>query len=151
MEKGDVVITNHPRFGGSHLPDITLVSPVYFGNSLIGYVANRGHHAEVGGTRPGSMPPDAMSLEEEGVVISPMYLVKNGKTRWKEVEAIFKKARYPTRALQENLADLNGVLASIRLGGDELKMLAEKYTVQKLKRYMDKIRKHAHESLMDAL
>ena len=151
MEKGDVVITNHPRFGGSHLPDITLVSPVYFGNSLIGYVANRGHHAEVGGTRPGSMPPDAMSLEEEGVVISPIYLVKNGKTRWNEVEAVFKKARYPTRALQENLADLNGALASIRLGVAELKMLAEKYTVQQLKRYMDKIRKHAHESLMDAL
>ena len=73
---GDVIITNHPAYGGSHLPDITLIKPIFVKKDLVGFVANRAHHAEVGGIRPGSMPSNAVCLEEEGVVISPTYLVR---------------------------------------------------------------------------
>jgi 5-oxoprolinase (ATP-hydrolysing) len=66
MRAGDVVITNHPAFGGSHLPDVTLIKPVFWKKILIGYVATRAHHAEIGGKKPGSMPADAKTLEEEG-------------------------------------------------------------------------------------
>jgi 5-oxoprolinase (ATP-hydrolysing) len=82
IEKGDVIITNHPKYGGSHLPDVTLVSSVYSSdNQLIGYVVNRCHHSEIGGIRPASMPPYSTNLAEEGVVIPPMYLViENDRT-----------------------------------------------------------------------
>ena len=83
---------------------------------MIGYVANRAHHAEIGGKRPSSMPHDARSLLEEGVVIEPTYLVKNGVVQWEEIKRLLIKSKYRTRALEENLADLNAALASIRLG-----------------------------------
>ncbi|MCP4709483.1 MAG: 5-oxoprolinase, partial [Planctomycetes bacterium] len=75
---GDMIVTNHPAFGGSHLPDVTLIQPVFYEGQLIGYVANRAHHAEIGGVRPGSMPPRARHLIEEGVVIPPLYLYRQG-------------------------------------------------------------------------
>ena len=86
LQEGDVVITNHPAYGGSHLPDVTLIKPVFYNSRLIGFVANRAHHAEIGGKKPGSMPVDATTLEEEGVIISPTYLVKSGKANWKKIE-----------------------------------------------------------------
>src|SRR4051794_34211248 len=84
MEPGDVVVTNHPAFGGSHLPDVTVVTPVHEEGSgeLLGYVASRAHHAEIGGSRPGSMPPGARRLIEEGVVIPPTHLAHHGELRW---------------------------------------------------------------------
>src|SRR5436305_6920667 len=81
MGPGDVVVTNHPAFGGSHLPDVTVVTPVYEeadGGALLGHVASRAHHAEIGGSRPGSMPPAARRLSEEGVVIPPFLLLRAG-------------------------------------------------------------------------
>jgi 5-oxoprolinase (ATP-hydrolysing) len=86
MSAGDVVITNHPGFGGSHLPDVTLIKPVYYAKKRIGFVASRAHHAEIGGTRPGSMPADAVSLQQEGVVISPTYLIRSGTPQWEDVD-----------------------------------------------------------------
>ena len=84
---GDVVLTNHPKYGGSHLPDLTMMAGVFDDqDTLIGYVINRAHHAEIGGKRPGSMPPDAKNLEEEGVVILPTYLVKGGTYQWEAIE-----------------------------------------------------------------
>src|SRR4029079_12025673 len=89
--EGDVVVTNHPGFGGSHLPDVTVVTPVYEDEeggtllgTLLGYVASRAHHAEIGGIRPGSMPPGARRLIEEGVVIPPTYLIRRGEPRWEQ-------------------------------------------------------------------
>src|SRR5215213_8478456 len=89
LEEGDVAVTNHPAFGGSHLPDVTVVTPVHDGTgTLLGYVASRAHHAEIGGTRPGSMPPDARTLAEEGVVIPPTLLVHGASARWEEMRRI---------------------------------------------------------------
>jgi 5-oxoprolinase (ATP-hydrolysing) len=123
---GDVIVTNHPAFGGSHLPDVTVVTPVHEdGGALIGYVANRAHHAEIGGSRPGSMPPDATRLQEEGVVIAPFRLVETGVARWEAMEAILMAPPYPTRALADNLADLRAQVAANQRGAWLLRQLVE--------------------------
>jgi 5-oxoprolinase (ATP-hydrolysing) len=143
LEKGDVVITNHPGFGGSHLPDITLIKPVFYAGKRIGYAANRAHHAEIGGKTPGSMPADASQLSEEGVIISPTYLVRRGKPRWESIRKIFTGADFPTRLLEENLADLNGALAAVNFGEQSLISLCKKYGVTTVKRSMSLLRTHA--------
>lgn len=151
MRDGDVIITNHPAFGGSHLPDITLIKPVFFERELIGYVANRAHHAEIGGKQPGSMPADATCLEEEGMIISPMYLVKRNRPQWKDVERKFSSARYPTRALQENLADLNAALASVTLGENALKNLCKQHGFLVVKQYMQFLKTHAAQIMREKI
>ncbi len=144
MEEGDVVVTNHPAFGGSHLPDVTLIKPVFYKHQLIGYVANRAHHAEIGGKKPGSMPVDAVSLEEEGVILSPTYLIKKGSARWNELRSLFENAKYPTRLPEENMADLNGALAAVNLGEKLLQEMCLAFTSDEIARYMKKLREHAH-------
>ncbi len=114
---GDVALVNHPGFGGSHLPDLTVVSPVFAGSGdCIGHVVNRAHHAEIGGTRPGSMPPDATRLVEEGVVIPPMKIVTAGVPAFEVFEEMLRRAPHPSRAVADNLADLAAQLASNELG-----------------------------------
>ena len=121
--EGDVALVNHPAHGGSHLPDLTVVTPVFDEGRLLGYVANRAHHAEIGGTRPGSMPPDASCLEQEGVVISPLRIVEGGRRRFDEVERLLRDAPYPTRALGDNLADLEAQVAANHIGAERLRGL----------------------------
>ena len=101
---GDVAVTNHPGYGGSHLPDITVIAPAHVDGRLLGYVANRAHHAELGGIRPGSMPPKAANLAEEGVVIAPQLLVQAGEPRWERMEALLSRGPSPSRAGAGNLA-----------------------------------------------
>lgn len=122
---GDAYLTNHPAYGGSHLPDVTLITPVFDdAESLLGFVANRAHHAEIGGITPGSMPAHATCLMEEGVVIAPRYLVRGGQALFDEVSALLSGAPYPTRNLADNLADLHAQLAASRLGVERLQALA---------------------------
>ncbi|MEO0333307.1 MAG: hydantoinase B/oxoprolinase family protein, partial [Bacteroidota bacterium] len=151
MEEGDVIITNHPGYGGSHLPDITLIAPVYFESKLIGYVANRAHHAEIGGSRPGSMPTQAINLEEEGVVIAPTFLVCQGEAQWDAIRQIFTTGKYPTRNVEENLADLNGGLASIRWGVEAVQQLAKQHGTDTIAHYMQQIAFQTENSLQDYL
>jgi 5-oxoprolinase (ATP-hydrolysing) len=126
LQPGDTFITNHPAFGGSHLPDVTLITPVFDAKEqLLGFVANRAHHAEIGGITPGSMPATATCLEEEGVVIAPRYLVRAGVALFDEVAARLTTAKHPTRNLADNLADLHAQLAANRLGVERLQQLAE--------------------------
>ena len=148
IEKGDVVITNHPKYGGSHLPDVTLVSSVYStDNRLIGYVVNRCHHSEIGGIRPASMPPYSKNLAEEGVVIPPMYLVKNGDIRWEEIKTVLTNSKYPTRALQENLADLNAALAANRNGELALQKLVSEHDFSKVHFYMRRLKDYSAQKM----
>ncbi len=122
---GDVIVTNHPAFGGSHLPDITLIAPVFDADGeRIAFVANRAHHAEIGGKAPGSMPADAASLAEEGVVIAPRLLVRGGVPLFEGVEALLAGAPWPSRRIGDNLADLEAQLASIHHGVHALEELA---------------------------
>ncbi|MBK1876668.1 hydantoinase B/oxoprolinase family protein [Pelagicoccus mobilis] len=150
---GDVVVTNHPAFGGSHLPDVTLIAPVYTenGDELLGYVANRAHHAELGGISPGSMPPNAKSLAEEGVVIAPLKLVEAGVTCWEPLLDLLKGCAYPSRSVEENVADLSAQLASIRRGQRALQELAEAEGEKRVAKFMGLLRKRAATALREAL
>lgn len=142
--EGDVVITNHPAFGGSHLPDVTLIKPVFVHGKRVGFVANRAHHAEIGGKRPGSMPADATRLYEEGVIIAPTHLLQDGKAQWKSLHALFTKGDYPTRAWAENQADINAALASIQFGEHALQQLCAAEGIERVLYYMGALRDHAH-------
>jgi 5-oxoprolinase (ATP-hydrolysing) len=125
---GDVVITNHPGFGGSHLPDVTLIAPVFdAAGERVAFVANRAHHAEIGGKAPGSMPADARFLAEEGVVIAPRLLVRGGVPLFAEVEAMLRDAPWPSRRISDNLADLEAQLASIHHGTSAIERLAAEH------------------------
>lgn len=122
---GDTWITNHPAFGGSHLPDITLITPVFGSrDELLGFVANRAHHAEIGGSSPGSMPANARCLADEGAVIAPAHLVRAGRGCFAEIESLLAAGPHPTRNLADNLADLHAQLAANRLGAERLLALA---------------------------
>jgi 5-oxoprolinase (ATP-hydrolysing) len=143
IKEGDVVITNHPAYGGSHLPDVTLIKGVFVKSKLVAYVANRAHHAEIGGKKPGSMPADATTLEEEGVIISPTYLVRNGEALWSNIAHLFTICAWPTRLWEENRADLNGALAAVNYGEQALISLCEKFGANKVTDYMVRIREHA--------
>ncbi len=152
---GDVAVTNHPAFGGSHLPDVTVVSPVFAGGPgeerRIGYVASRAHHAEIGGKRPGSMPPDARRLVEEGVVIPPRHLVRGGEPRWEALRRLLQESPYPSRAVAENLADLAAALAANHRGAEALAGLAHRHGTQRVAHYMEALQEQAEGRLRAAL
>ena len=153
MEPGDVIVTNHPAFGGSHLPDVTVVTPVFAeeGEPLLGYVASRAHHAEIGGSRPGSMPPGARRLIEEGVVIPPAYLVRKGEPRWPEMRSLLLDAPFPTRAVEENLADLRAAVAASHRGAEALWGLVREHGPETVASYMKALKAQAGERLRAAL
>jgi 5-oxoprolinase (ATP-hydrolysing) len=147
-----VFITNHPGYGGSHLPDITLVAPVFDQNDeLTGFVANRAHHAELGGSRPGSMPPDATNLPEEGKVIAPFCLIDQGQADWDRITRILKSEPFPTRSIEENMADLTGSLASIQAGSEGLKKLCRTYGTSTIHYYMEHLKDYANQTLLKRL
>lgn len=139
LKPGDVVITNHPGFGGSHLPDITLISAVFYEDEKIGYLANRAHHAEIGGKQPGSMPIDARTLVEEGVVIPPMQIVKEGVLLEADLRMVLEKAVYPSRSVDSNLADIKAGLASLEIGKNRLIELVSKEGVNNVVDFMEEV------------
>ncbi len=148
LEPGDTVVTNHPGFGGSHLPDLTVITPVFTREgALLGYVVNRAHHAEIGGIRPGSMPPDARNLAEEGVVIPPTYLFRRGVDRYAEVSRLLRESEYPTRALEENLADLNAQAAANFRGARALAALAETFGEETIRHYWRALKRRSAAAL----
>lgn len=152
LQKGDTIVTNHPAFGGSHLPDVTVITPAYTeGGQLIGYVCNRCHHSEIGGIRPASMPPDATRLVEEGVIISPMYLMKNGIAQWESIRPILTESKYPTRSIDENIADLNAALAANLNGVQALQALVQEQTLGKVHFYMQRLKDYTAERLKISL
>jgi 5-oxoprolinase (ATP-hydrolysing) len=123
---GDVIVTNDPYRGGSHLPDVTVVAPVHDSEGgLLFYVASRAHHAEIGGKRPGSMPPDSRSLAEEGVLIRAFRAVERGAPRLEELRALLEAPPYPSRSPRENLADIAAQMAANRAGAARLAELVE--------------------------
>ncbi|MFP4540556.1 MAG: hydantoinase B/oxoprolinase family protein, partial [Opitutales bacterium] len=124
LREGDVILTNHPGYGGSHLPDVTLLQGVFIEGRLLAILANRAHHAEWGGRRPGSMPTEAKRLVEEGVVFTPQLLFDRGVADWAGVERALREAPFPSRAVAENLADLHAQVAALRAGADGLTRLA---------------------------
>lgn len=142
---GDTVITNHPAFGGSHLPDVTVVTPVFAAGeeTPLAFVANRAHHAEIGGTRPGSVPADATRLVEEGVVLPPTYLARGDRTNWDEVQALLTEGPYPSRSPRDNLADLHASLAANRRGASDLADLVRSHGAETIRGHLTALRTRA--------
>ncbi|NGP89988.1 hydantoinase B/oxoprolinase family protein [Fodinibius halophilus] len=148
---GDVLVTNHPAFGGSHLPDVTVITPCFVKGNLVGFAASRAHHAEIGGASPGSMPPTATNLQQEGVVIPPMHLVKKGEGQWQKIKEQLLSDPFPTRSVSENIADLQAAVAANQRGIDSLEKLCEKHSIEKVRYYMDALTAHAESKMRSTI
>jgi 5-oxoprolinase (ATP-hydrolysing) len=148
---GEVAITNHPAFGGSHLPDVTLIAGVHVEGRLCGYVAARAHHAEIGGIAPGSMSADARSLAEEACVLAPMKLVDGRGHAFETLERRFRAGPWPSRAPEDNLADVRAALAACVRGREALHHLARRVSAPVLERQFEALKARAAERLRLAL
>lgn len=132
-KRGDIVAVNHPAFGGSHLPDVTLVSPVFSqDDELVAFVANRAHHAEIGGKAPGSMPGDAQNLAQEGVVIAPFLLFDGGVEDFAGMATLLREGPYPSRSIAENIADMRAQVAANQAGSTALQALLQEFGVARV-------------------
>jgi len=149
LKPGDVWMLNAPYNGGTHLPDITVVTPVFAENSpdLLFFVAARGHHADIGGIAPGSMSPMAKTIEEEGVYIEPFKLVEKGRFREDAVRSLFTEAPYPARNPVQNVADLKAQVAANEKGVIELRKMVRHYGLATVKAYMGHVQDNAAEAV----
>lgn len=147
MEKGDVFIMNDPYEGGSHLPDVTVVKPIFSVRSgkLIYFVGNRAHHAELGGITPGSMPPFSKCLEEEGVIIAPQKLVDRGVFQEKNILKVLQSGPYPSRAAGDNISDLLAQIGACQIGEHLLEEYASEYSEEFIIQYMNHLQDIAQE------
>ena len=148
LADGDAVMLNSPYNGGTHLPDVTVVTP-WFGNSSTPqfFLASRAHHADIGGMSPGSMPATSRHIEEEGVLIDNVYLVRNGKFRVDAVRELLLDARFPARNPEQNIADLKAQLAANRQGIRELEKAIGRYGIAQVQRYLTHVRHNAATSV----
>ena len=162
LKVGDVLLTNHPIAGGSHLPDITVVTPVWQNGEAIFYIASRGHHADIGGISPGSMPPFSRTLKEEGACIKTFKLVENGIFNEAGITELLqapgKITRKPgepaisgTRLLSDNLSDLKAQVAANQRGVDLLLEMVEHYSLEVVQAYMHHIQTNAEEAVRSML
>ncbi len=152
MSPGDAYVSNDPFAGGSHLPDVTLVTPVFCDEKVRDakpdfFVASRAHHAEIGGRTPGSMPPDATSLAEEGVLIRNFALIKSSVSHVDELHHLLTSGPYPSRSASENLADIAAAQAAGTYGASALRELASDYTIDVVDSLMTQILNLAAESM----
>ena len=152
MRHGDVFVTNDPYNGGSHLPDLTVVSPVIdaTGNRLF-LIANRGHHADIGGISPGSMNPFSRTLDEEGIVLSCVKIVSDGTLDEDAVVAALTAGPYPARNITERLSDLHAQIAANHHGEAQLSGLCDDYSKKTVLAYMDFVRENAAASMREVL
>ncbi|HYE52717.1 MAG TPA: hydantoinase B/oxoprolinase family protein, partial [Azospirillaceae bacterium] len=146
---GDVVMLNNPYRGGTHLPDITVVTPVFdeAGDELLFWVASRGHHADIGGVTPGSMPPDSRSIVEEGVLIDDFLLVERGRLREAETVALLEGAVHPVRNVAQNLGDLRAQIAANEKGVAELRRMVGHFGLETVRAYMGHVQDNAEEQV----
>jgi 5-oxoprolinase (ATP-hydrolysing) len=151
LNPGDVICVNDPACGGTHLPDITVVTPVFANDALAFLVASRAHHAEIGGLRPGSMTPDATSLAQEGVLIKPFKLVDAGRERLTEMRDLLTNAPHPSRNPDENIADLIAQIAANRAGATALHTLINDFGTERLHRFTHLVRAAAETKMQSAI
>ncbi|HEX7328326.1 MAG TPA: hydantoinase B/oxoprolinase family protein, partial [Casimicrobiaceae bacterium] len=149
MKPGDVFVLNAPYAGGTHLPDVTVVTPVFdpAGAEIRFYVASRGHHADIGGITPGSMPPESRHVDEEGVLLDNVQLVAGGRFLEAEMRAILTSGRYPVRNVEQNLADLRAQVAACTKGVEELDRMVEHFGLDVVRAYMRHVQDNAEESV----
>jgi 5-oxoprolinase (ATP-hydrolysing) len=157
MKPGDVYVLNDPYNGGTHLPDVTVITPVYMDDEVgvhrsssadskpLFYVGSRGHHADIGGITPGSMPPFSRNVEEEGVLIDNVKLVEDGRMLEADMRALLHSARYPARNPDQNIADLRAQVAANEKGVQELKRMVGHFGLDVVRAYMRHVQDNAEE------
>ncbi|WP_163834208.1 hydantoinase B/oxoprolinase family protein [Spartinivicinus ruber] len=153
MSPGDVYMLNDPYNGGTHLPDITVITPVFDkgGQQILFFVASRAHHADIGGVTPGSMPPNSTSIEQEGVLISDFLLVQDGVFQDTNLYHLLKNNPYPARNPDQNIADLKAQIAANNKGVVELLKAAEFYGLTTVNAYMRYVQENAEEQVRQAI
>ncbi|MEU1013454.1 hydantoinase B/oxoprolinase family protein [Streptomyces sp. NPDC005890] len=163
MRPGDTYAVNDPYHGGTHLPDVTVITPVFDTDRapdtqreprILFHVASRGHHAEIGGIAPGSMPAHSRTIEEEGVLFDNWLLTENGRFREEETRRLLTEAPYPSRNPRTNLADLRAQIAANQKGVDEVRRMIEEFGLDVVQAYMRHVQDNAEEAVrrvIDAL
>ncbi|MEX2123744.1 MAG: hydantoinase B/oxoprolinase family protein, partial [Woeseia sp.] len=148
LEDGDAIMLNSPYNGGTHLPDITVVTPWFAGTKTpCFFLASRAHHADIGGITPGSMPSSSRHIDEEGVLIDNVWLVRDARFRKEEVLALLSDARFPARNPGQNLADLRAQLAANRQGIRQLQKAIDRYGMPTVQEYLEFVRQNAAASV----
>ena len=154
LESGDVYALNNPYNGGTHLPDITVITPVFAEENLkdndskpLFFVASRGHHADIGGMTPGSMPPNSTSIEQEGILINHFKLVAQGQFRSQEILELLTHHAYPARNPAQNLADLKAQIAANERGVKELRRMTAHFSLETVQAYMQHVQDNAETSV----
>lgn len=153
MRPGDVYVLNDPYHGGTHLPDITVVTPVYLPEHETPsfYVASRGHHADIGGITPGSMPPFSTRIEEEGIQLDNVLLVEGGEMREQAMLELLQSGPYPSRNPAQNLADLRAQIAANEKGAQELRAMVADFGLDVVHAYMQHVQDNAEEAVRRAI
>ncbi len=144
-EEGDAWMLNAPWNGGTHLPDVTVITPVFLDGNAAFWLGSRGHHADIGGRTPGSAPPDSTTIEEEGVVIDLFPMVAGGVLREKETRALLGSGRWPCRSIDQNMADLKAQIAANETGRRELLRVVKMHGAEVVAAYMGHVQKNAEE------
>ena len=149
----DVFVLNAPFNGGTHLPDVTVITPVFDknGKEIIFFVASRGHHADIGGKTPGSGPPDSKHIEEEGVLIDNFKLFDKGIFREQEMRKILSSGKYPCRNIEHNMADLAAQVAANKTGIHEINSMIDQFGIETVHAYMNHVQDNAEESIRNAI
>jgi 5-oxoprolinase (ATP-hydrolysing) len=149
IRPGNVYVLNAPYNGGTHLPDVTVITPVFDDaeKDILFYVGSRGHHADIGGITPGSMPPDSKTVDEEGVLIDNFLLVERGRFREEETRALLASGRWPVRNVEQNIADLQAQIAANEKGAQELRRMVAHFGLDVVRAYMRHVQDNAEESV----
>ncbi|MCU0838943.1 MAG: hydantoinase B/oxoprolinase family protein [Rhodospirillales bacterium] len=149
MRPGDTYVLNAPYAGGTHLPDITVITPVFDdgGSQILFFVGSRGHHADIGGITPGSMPPDSRTIDEEGIVITDMLLARGGRLCEAEMRECLAAGRWPARNPDQNIADLKAQMAANERGAQELKRMVGGFGLPTVQAYMRHVQDNAEEQV----
>jgi 5-oxoprolinase (ATP-hydrolysing) len=153
MQPGDVYLINSPFHGGSHLPDLTVVTPVFndAGSAIEFFVASRGHHADIGGLTPGSMPPDSSHIDQEGILFDNFLLLRAGQFKQTELLEKLQNHRYPARNCQLNIVDLKAQIAANQKGIEQLRAIQDQFGADVVAAYMDHMIDAAESSVQQAL
>jgi len=149
MQAGDAYMLNAPFNGGTHLPDVTVITPVFddAGDKVLFYVGSRGHHADIGGRTPGSAPPDSTHIDEEGVLIDNFKLVEHGQLREQQTRALLASGKYPCRNIDHNIADLIAQIAANETGAREVRKMVTHFGLDIVQAYMRHVQDNAEQSV----
>ncbi|ARP97444.1 hydantoinase B/oxoprolinase family protein [Bordetella genomosp. 13] len=149
MQPGDAYVVNDPYNGGTHLPDLTVITPVFDreGREILFYVGSRGHHSDIGGTTPGSMPPDSRTVDEEGVLFTNFQIVRGGEFRDAAVREVLGSGRWPARNPDQNIADIHAQIAANEKGVQELLRMCDQFGLDVVRAYMNHVQANAEEAV----